>query len=80
MDADPGAGTNVDAFGMTPFHILALSQTPNLSLLQEFTKVYKVDIIRTKGQVWIDPNRLFMHEPHTRFCHGDSIIASADFC
>jgi hypothetical protein len=32
MDADPSAGTKVDSFGMTPFHILALAQTPNLSL------------------------------------------------
>jgi hypothetical protein len=50
MDADPGTGTNVDAFGMTPFHILALSQTPNLSLFQILMKVYKVDIIRTRDK------------------------------
>jgi hypothetical protein len=46
-DADPGAGTKVDAFGMTPFHILALSQTPNFSLFQALVKIYKVDIIHT---------------------------------
>jgi hypothetical protein len=45
VDADPAAGNKVDAFGMTPFHILALSQTPNLSLFQALLKVYKVDII-----------------------------------
>jgi hypothetical protein len=50
LDADPGAGPKVDSFGMTPFHILALSQTPNLSLLQALMKVYKVDIIRTKDK------------------------------
>jgi hypothetical protein len=48
MDVDPGAGKKIDAFGMTPFHILALSQTPNLSLFQELTKVYKVDISFTQ--------------------------------
>jgi hypothetical protein len=48
MDADPSAGTKVDAFGMTPFHILALSQTPNRSLFQALMKVYKVDIIHTR--------------------------------
>jgi hypothetical protein len=50
MDVDPAACTKVDAFGMTPFHILALSQTPNLSLFQELMKVYKVDIIRTRDK------------------------------
>jgi hypothetical protein len=34
MDVVPAAGNKVDAFGMTPFYILALSQTPNLSLFQ----------------------------------------------
>jgi hypothetical protein len=48
MDADPSAGTKVDSFGMTPFHILALAQTPNLSLFQALMKVYKVDIICTR--------------------------------
>jgi hypothetical protein len=55
MDADPAAGTNVDAFGMTPFHILALSQTPNLSLFQALMKVYKVDIIRTRDKFGSNP-------------------------
>jgi hypothetical protein len=55
MYADPAAGTNVDAFGMTPFHILALSQTPNLSLLQELMKVYKVDIIRKRDKFGSTP-------------------------
>jgi hypothetical protein len=55
MDADPGAGTDVDAFGMTPFHILALSQTPNLSLFQALMKVYKVDIIRTRDKFGSTP-------------------------
>jgi hypothetical protein len=55
MDVDPAAGTKVDAFGMTPFHILALSQTPNLSLLQELMKVYKVDIIRTRDKFGSTP-------------------------
>jgi hypothetical protein len=55
MDADPAAGNKVDAFGMTPFHILALSQTPNLSLFQELMKVYKVDIIRTRDKFGSTP-------------------------
>jgi hypothetical protein len=55
MDADPAAGNKVDAFGMTPFHILALSQTPNLSLLQALMKVYKVDIIRTSDKFGSTP-------------------------
>jgi hypothetical protein len=50
MDADPAAGNKVDSFGMTPLHILALSQTPILSLLQEVMKAYKVDIIRTRDK------------------------------
>jgi hypothetical protein len=50
MDADSLGGTKVDAFGMTPFHILALSQTPNLSLLLELLKVYKVDIIHRRDK------------------------------
>jgi hypothetical protein len=45
----------VDAFGMTPFHILALSQTPNLSLFQALMKVYKVDTIRTKDKFGSTP-------------------------
>jgi hypothetical protein len=55
MDADPAAGNKVDAFGMTPFHILALSQTPNLSLFQALMKVYKVDNIRIKDKFGSNP-------------------------
>jgi hypothetical protein len=55
MDADPAAGNKVDAFWMTPFHILALSQTPNLSLFQALMKVYKVDIIRTRDRFGSTP-------------------------
>jgi hypothetical protein len=55
MDADPSAGTKVDSFGMTPFHILALSQTPNLSLFLALMKVYKVDIIRTRDKFGSTP-------------------------
>jgi hypothetical protein len=55
MDADPAACTNVDAFGMTPLHILALSQTPNLSLFQALMKVYKVDIIRIRDKFGSTP-------------------------
>jgi hypothetical protein len=55
MDADPAAGNKVDAFGMTPFHILALSQTPNLSLFQALVKVYKVDIIGAKDKFGSNP-------------------------
>jgi hypothetical protein len=57
IDADPSAVRRVDYFGMTPFHILAWSQTPNLSLFQALLKVYKVDVIRTRdkfGSVPID--------------------------
>jgi hypothetical protein len=55
MDADPSAGTKVDSFGMTPFHILALSQTPNLSLFQALLEVYKVDIIQTRDKFGSTP-------------------------
>jgi hypothetical protein len=55
MYADPAAGNKMDAFGMTPFHILSLSQTPNLSLLQELMKVYNVDIIRTRDKFGSNP-------------------------
>jgi hypothetical protein len=55
IDVDPAAGTKVDAFGMTSFHILALSQTPNLLLLQALMKVYKVDIIRTRDKFGSTP-------------------------
>jgi hypothetical protein len=55
MDADPAAGNKMDAFGMTPFHILALSQTPNHSLFQALMKVYKVDIILTRDKFGSTP-------------------------
>jgi hypothetical protein len=55
MDANPSAGTKVDAFGMTPFHILALSRTPNLSLFQALMKVYKVGIMCTKDKFGSTP-------------------------
>jgi hypothetical protein len=55
IDADPAACTKMDAFGMTPFHILALSLTPNLSLLQELMKVYKEDVIRTRDKFGSTP-------------------------
>jgi hypothetical protein len=55
MDADPSAGTKVDSFGMTPFHILALSQTPNLSLFQALLKVYKVGIMCTRDKFGSTP-------------------------
>jgi hypothetical protein len=55
MDADPAACTKVDAFGMTPFHIMALSQTPNLFLFQPLMKVYKVDIILTRDKFGSTP-------------------------
>jgi hypothetical protein len=55
IDEDPSAGTKVDSFGMTPFHILALSQKPNLSLFQALLKVYKMDIIRTRDKFGSTP-------------------------
>jgi hypothetical protein len=55
MDADPSAGTKVDSLGMTPFHILALSQIPNISLFQALMKVYKVDTIRTRDKFESSP-------------------------
>jgi hypothetical protein len=55
MDADPSAGTKVDAFGMTPFHILALSQTPNLSLFQTLLTVYKVACIHARDKFGSTP-------------------------
>jgi hypothetical protein len=56
MDADPSAGTKVDAFGMTPFHILALSQTPNHSHFQALLMVYKVDGIHARDQFGSTPS------------------------
>jgi hypothetical protein len=65
MDADPSAGTKVDSFGMTPFHILALSQTPNLSLFQALLAVYQVDIIRTRDKFGSTPiDYLFLNYTH----------------
>jgi hypothetical protein len=55
IDTDPSAVRKVDYFGMTPFHILALSQTPNLSLFQALLKVYKVDIICTRDKFGSTP-------------------------
>jgi hypothetical protein len=55
MDVDPAAGTKVDAFEMTPFHILALSQTPNLSLIQELMEVTNVDTIHIKDKFGSTP-------------------------
>jgi hypothetical protein len=55
LDTDPVAGNKVDAFGMTPFHILALSQTPNLFLFHPLMKVYKVDIILTRDKFGSTP-------------------------
>jgi hypothetical protein len=55
IDADPPAVRKVDYFGMTVFHILALSQRPNLSLFQALLKVYKVDIIRTREKFGSTP-------------------------
>jgi hypothetical protein len=55
MDADPSTGTKVDSFGMTPFHILALAQTPNLSLFQALLKVYNVDVIRVRDKFGSTP-------------------------
>jgi hypothetical protein len=55
MYEDPSFGTKIDSFGMTPIHILALSQTPNLPLFQALLKVYKVDIIRTRDNFGSTP-------------------------
>jgi hypothetical protein len=55
MDPDLSAGPNLDFFGMTPFHILALSQIPNLSLFQALLKVYKVDMIHAKDNFGSTP-------------------------
>jgi hypothetical protein len=52
---DTSAANKLDYFGMTPFHILALSQIPNIHLFQELQKVYKVDIIRTRDKFGSTP-------------------------
>jgi hypothetical protein len=65
MDADSSAGTKVDSFGMTPFHILALSQTPNLSLFQALLAVYQLDIISTRDNFGSTPiDYLFLNHTH----------------
>jgi hypothetical protein len=53
--ANPAAGNKVDSFGMTPFHILALSQTPKLSLFQGLLEVYQVDVIHTRDKFGSTP-------------------------
>jgi hypothetical protein len=55
MYYDTSDANKLDSFGMTPFHILALSQTPNLHLFQELQEVYKVDIIRTRDKFGSTP-------------------------
>jgi hypothetical protein len=62
MDVDPLAGTKVDSFGMTPFHILALSQTPNLYPFPALLKAYKVGIMCTRDKFGSTP----MLEPHRK--------------
>jgi hypothetical protein len=48
LGADPSAGAKVDAFGMTPLHILALPRTAE-GTLQRGCHSHK-------GQIRIDPN------------------------
>jgi hypothetical protein len=55
MDADPSAGNKLDSLGMTPFHILALSQTPKHSLFQALLTVYKVDGIHAMDKFGSTP-------------------------
>jgi hypothetical protein len=55
MDADPSAGNKLDSLGMTPFHILALSQTPKHSLFQALLAVYKVDGIHARDNFGSTP-------------------------
>jgi hypothetical protein len=65
MDADPSACTKVDSFGMTPFHIVALSQTPNLPLFQALLAVHQVDILRTRDLFGSTPiDYLCMNHTH----------------
>lgn len=44
-NSDAAAGYKTDSFGMTPFHILALSAKPNLDLFQALYELYPVDLI-----------------------------------
>ena len=41
---------STDAFGMTPFHILALSAKPNCFLFRELLKLFSVDLISSKDK------------------------------
>mmetsp|Transcript_21575 Transcript_21575/g.53361 ORF Transcript_21575/g.53361 Transcript_21575/m.53361 type:complete len:833 (-) Transcript_21575:717-3215(-) len=45
---DPLACDRVDAFGMTPIHLLSLSQGPSLGLLLELLSTTSVDILQNK--------------------------------
>lgn len=42
VKANPGSVTDVDAFGMTPLHILALTQRPKVEIFQQLPEVAKL--------------------------------------
>jgi hypothetical protein len=78
MEADPSAGNKVDAFGMTPFHILALSQIPNLSLFQALLKVYKMDIIHANDKYGSTPlGYLCLNHTHNSAIVIQSLLAAS---
>jgi hypothetical protein len=65
MDANPSAGNKLDSLGMTPFHILAFTQSPKHSLFQALLTVYKVDGIHARANFGSTPlnNLCLNHTP-----------------
>eukprot|EP00980_Cylindrotheca_fusiformis_P023278 scaffold10313_cov138-Cylindrotheca_fusiformis.AAC.3 len=57
MEDDPlAAATQVDEFGMTPLHVLSLSQTPNLDILQAVMDAGRPgDMIRSRDSFGCTP-------------------------
>eukprot|EP00980_Cylindrotheca_fusiformis_P000204 scaffold42_cov133-Cylindrotheca_fusiformis.AAC.1 len=56
VDVDPNSEVRVDVFGMSPFHLLALSQTPNTAALLELQRFHReVDFLRLRDKWGSNP-------------------------
>jgi hypothetical protein len=55
IESDPTNGKVVDAIGMTPFHILALSAKPNCYLFQELMTIYPTKLLSQKDAFSCSP-------------------------
>lgn len=77
MKADPAACDQVDFVGMSPFHILALSQWPCLELFQELLSVPTVDIMRCRDFFGCTPLDYLCKNHSTRaVCVTKSLLLS----